>query len=154
MGDIEQAYSDGLVDPCRIPLENVKGDLAKGKALVLARLAADPHQRLVQDTAAEMESWACLQEEKASVMPSFTNLLSTLSQLNQATPKKLAETSRVLAAAARNTKSAAAPESQAALLTLWATQHYPLLQCKISTETLSRTYLLCNHLISDAVHIP
>ncbi len=40
----------------------VRRDLARGKGPVLARLADNPHRRLVEDTAKEMGWWACFEE--------------------------------------------------------------------------------------------
>jgi len=64
LDDIEQAYKEGLVDPGFIGFKNVKRDLAMGKDQVLARLADDPHRRLVEDTVAEMGWWSCFREEQ------------------------------------------------------------------------------------------
>jgi len=62
MDDIQQAYQDGLVDSRFIGWEDVRRDLATGKGPVLARLADNPHRRLVEDTAKEMGWWACFEE--------------------------------------------------------------------------------------------
>jgi hypothetical protein len=62
LDDIEQAYEDDLVDPSFISFENVQRELAMGKDRRLARLAADPHRRLVDDIVREMGSWACFEE--------------------------------------------------------------------------------------------
>jgi hypothetical protein len=64
MEDIERAYDDGLVDPGVISLANVKRDLARGQEQMLARLAADPHRRLIEDTIKEMGWWACFHDDK------------------------------------------------------------------------------------------
>jgi hypothetical protein len=64
--DIERAYEEELVNPGYITLGNVKRDLAMGQELVLARLADDPHRRLVNDTVAEMERWACFREDRTT----------------------------------------------------------------------------------------
>lgn len=60
--DIECAYEGGLVDPGYIGLDDVKSDLAMGKDRILARLAENPHRRLVENTTAEMGWWACFRE--------------------------------------------------------------------------------------------
>ncbi|MDZ4799713.1 MAG: DUF1186 domain-containing protein [Bryobacteraceae bacterium] len=60
--DIERAYNEGLVDPGYIRFDGVKRDLAAGKDRVLARLATDSHRRLVDDTVAEMQWWACFRD--------------------------------------------------------------------------------------------
>jgi hypothetical protein len=62
--DIEQAFAEGLVDPGYIGFDAFKRDLARGKEQVLARLARDPHRRLVEDTVAEMGWWPCFREEQ------------------------------------------------------------------------------------------
>jgi hypothetical protein len=62
LDDIERAYEEGLVDPGFIGFDDVKRDLAVGKERLLARLADDPHRRLVDDTIAEMGWWACFRE--------------------------------------------------------------------------------------------
>jgi preprotein translocase subunit SecA len=53
-----------LVDPTYIGFDDVERELASGKDQVLARLAEDPHLRLVEDTVTEMEWWACFREEE------------------------------------------------------------------------------------------
>jgi len=63
--DIEQAYEEGLVDPGFISFDDVKRDLAMGKNRVLARLASNPHRRLVEDTVKEMSRWACFRDKRA-----------------------------------------------------------------------------------------
>jgi hypothetical protein len=65
LNDIERAYEEGLVDPGYIGFDDVKRDLAMGKERVLARLADNPHRRLVEDTVAEMGWWACFHEDQA-----------------------------------------------------------------------------------------
>lgn len=62
LDDIERAYDEDLVDPGYIGLDDVKQDMAMGKDRVLARLADNPHQRVVDDTVAEMRWWACFRE--------------------------------------------------------------------------------------------
>ena len=64
LGEIEKAYEQGLVDPTFIGLDDVQGDLAKGKDWVLDKLANDPHSRLVTDTVKEMAWWASFHEEE------------------------------------------------------------------------------------------
>jgi hypothetical protein len=65
LGDIEQVYEEGLVDAGYIGFDDVKRDLAMGKDSVLARLAHDPHRRLVADTVAEMGWWSCFRGDRA-----------------------------------------------------------------------------------------
>jgi uncharacterized protein YecA (UPF0149 family) len=47
-----------------IGLDDVTGDLAKGKDWALARLATNPHRQLIDDTVKKMEWWACFKDEK------------------------------------------------------------------------------------------
>jgi len=62
--DIKQAYRDGLVNPGNISIGDVKYELAFGESRVLARLANDPHFRMVRSTVAEMEWWACFRKDR------------------------------------------------------------------------------------------
>lgn len=64
LDDIRQAYEEGLVDECYIGFDDVMRDLAQGKDRILARLAENPHRRLIDDTVAEMRWWACFQQDK------------------------------------------------------------------------------------------
>jgi len=64
LGDIERAYAEGLVDPGMVGLIGVRRDLAKGEEWALASLATNPHRRLVDDTAKEMQWWACFTENE------------------------------------------------------------------------------------------
>jgi hypothetical protein len=75
LDDIEQAYEEDLVDPGYIGFDDVKRDLSMDKEQALARLADSSHNRLVDDTVAEMGWWYCFQDEKAEVtaQPSVTN---------------------------------------------------------------------------------
>jgi hypothetical protein len=61
LDDIERAYEEDLVDPSYVNLDDVKRDLAMGKDQALARLADNLHNRLVDDTVAEMGWWNCFQ---------------------------------------------------------------------------------------------
>ena len=65
MGDIEQAYQDGLVDPYNIDIEDVHHDLNLGMKAVLERLRDDSHHQIVRDAIHEMERWACFRNEPA-----------------------------------------------------------------------------------------
>jgi len=62
--EIEQAYEQGLIDTMLITLDDVKADLAQGKEWALAKLAADSHRRLVDDTVKEMGWWASFKEDE------------------------------------------------------------------------------------------
>jgi hypothetical protein len=64
LDDIERAYDEELVDPSYIGLKDVKNDLAMGQDRLLARLAENPHRRLVEDTVAEMGWWSCFREDR------------------------------------------------------------------------------------------
>lgn len=89
--DIQKAYEDGLVDSGCIRFDNVKRDLAMGKDRILARLADDPHLRLVEDTVAEMRWWACFREDRAKntayAAPNSKLNPAASSQIRRATPK-------------------------------------------------------------------
>jgi hypothetical protein len=92
LDDIEHAYEEGLIDPRYIGFDDVKGDLAMGKDRILARLADDPHRRLVEDTVAEMGWWACFREKPAknadhAASNSKLHVAATSSQIKRATPK-------------------------------------------------------------------
>jgi len=69
VGDIERAYSEGLIDEGMIGLDDVHRDLAKGKEWALERLATNPHRHLVDDTVKEMEWWACFREKEPRAAP-------------------------------------------------------------------------------------
>jgi hypothetical protein len=93
--DIKQAYEDGLVDPGFIGFDDVKRDMAMGKDRILARLADNPHRRLVDDTVAEMGWWACFREGSRNGANSPTEVPSkdgprpggAASQIVRAAPK-------------------------------------------------------------------
>jgi Protein of unknown function (DUF1186)/SEC-C motif len=95
LDDIKQAYDEGLVDPGYIDFKHVKQDLALGKDRLFARLADDPHRRLVSDTVTEMEWWACFREGSPngakSIAPASANSgenpVAPSSQIITATPK-------------------------------------------------------------------
>jgi Protein of unknown function (DUF1186)/SEC-C motif len=70
LDDIERAYEDGLVDPGYIGFDDIKRDLAMGKDQVLARLADDPHRRLVEDTVKDMGWWACFRDDRPTQVKS------------------------------------------------------------------------------------
>jgi hypothetical protein len=85
LDDIKQAYAEGLVDPSYIGFDDVKRDLVMGKDRILARLADDPHRRLVSDTVAEMGWWACFREDSQN-RAKGTAQASANSRLNPAAP--------------------------------------------------------------------
>jgi len=89
--DIERAYEEELVDPGYIDIDEVKRDLALGKDLVLARLADDPHRRLVEDAVAEMEWWDNSREDLVKnttyVAPSSEVNPPAYSTVRRETPK-------------------------------------------------------------------
>jgi Protein of unknown function (DUF1186)/SEC-C motif len=87
MGDIEQAFEDELVDPGFISLKNVKREMAMGKDRVLARLMAERHQRLVEDTAAEMSWWACFHDDKPRMDTPAPTLPQPFRTVRNSTPK-------------------------------------------------------------------
>ena len=67
MEDIGKAYEDGLIDPDVVSTEDFERELAKGKEQCLEELRAE--RRLVEDTAAEMQWWACFQEDRLDAGP-------------------------------------------------------------------------------------
>ena len=89
--DIKKAYEDDLVDPGYIGFDDVERDLAMGKERILARLADNPHRRLVEDTVAEMGWWACFREDRAKnttrVAPNSKLSPAPSSPISRATPK-------------------------------------------------------------------
>jgi hypothetical protein len=92
MSDIELAYEEGLVDPGYIGFDDVKRDLTMGKECILARLADNRHRRLVEDTVAEMEWWACFREDRAkntahAASESKLHLSAPSSRITRSTPK-------------------------------------------------------------------
>ena len=89
LADIRQAYEEGLVDPGYIRLENVERDLEVGKDRLLARLANNPDLRLVEDTVAEMGSWACFREEKETRSQAATRSPANLNSTPAAGPPQL-----------------------------------------------------------------
>lgn len=56
-GDIQQAYTDNLVEEGMIEFEDVESTLAEGKATALGRLQQRQF-RLITDTIGELEQWA------------------------------------------------------------------------------------------------
>jgi hypothetical protein len=64
LDDIKRAFADELVDESLIDFDDVKRELAMGRERVLARLTATPHYQLIEDTAAEMESWPCFDNDR------------------------------------------------------------------------------------------
>ncbi|MCC6589984.1 MAG: DUF1186 domain-containing protein [Bryobacterales bacterium] len=92
LDDISHAYDEGLVDPGYIGFDDVKRDLATGKDRILARLANNPHRRLVEDTVAEMGWWACFREDRAkdrahAASDSKLHRAEPSFQIKRATPK-------------------------------------------------------------------
>jgi hypothetical protein len=95
LDDIEHAYEEGLVDPGYVGFDDVKRDLAMGKDRILARLADNPHRRLVEETVAKMGWWACFREDRRNRVKgtaeasanSSLSLASPSSQVRRATPK-------------------------------------------------------------------
>ncbi|MGA7980992.1 MAG: DUF1186 domain-containing protein [Chromatiaceae bacterium] len=60
--DIERAYDDGLVDYFYIRMDRVRMALAEGEEKVLQR-SRQFRADLIDDTVAEMASWACFQDK-------------------------------------------------------------------------------------------
>ena len=63
LDDIRRAYEEELVDPGHAGFDEVEQDLAEGRDRILSKLADNPHRRLVDDTVAEMSSWAYFRED-------------------------------------------------------------------------------------------
>jgi hypothetical protein len=93
LDDIKQAYEEGLVDPGFIGFDDVKSVMAMGKDRTLARLADDPHRRLVDDTVAEMGWWACFRQDSRNGANSPTEVSS------RTTPKPGVAASQIIKAA-------------------------------------------------------
>ena len=73
--EIERAFAEGLVDTGYIDLRSVKRHFETGKDRAFARLAMDPQNTFVDDTAHEMAGWPCFQKPqrpaKTSVIEQF-----------------------------------------------------------------------------------
>jgi len=63
LDDIRRAYEEELVDLGYMGFNYVEQDLAEGRDRILSKLADNPHRRLVDDTVAEMSSWAYFRED-------------------------------------------------------------------------------------------
>ncbi len=81
--DIRRACAERLVDPGYISIEDVERDLPLGKDRALARLAANRHHRLVEDTVAEMSWWYCFQDHSREREPAKSPAISPV----RTTPK-------------------------------------------------------------------
>lgn len=57
--DVVRGYQDGLVDTFFVNPQHVRGALDQGKEITLARSRESGSYRLVEDTIAEMQDWAC-----------------------------------------------------------------------------------------------
>jgi hypothetical protein len=62
--DIERSFQEELVDTSFVNRQNVRQALDQGMERTLARLREDRTYRLIEDTIAETEWWACFQPEK------------------------------------------------------------------------------------------
>lgn len=62
--EIEQAFSDGLVDTTLIRAQDVNWYLKKGKDFALAKLTQDHNMRFIEDTVHDLAGWACFQESQ------------------------------------------------------------------------------------------
>lgn len=65
--EIEEAFAEGLVDETFIDFQLVDESLALGKEKVLAELPKRGY-RLIEDTIAEMEWWACFRQRRQPVV--------------------------------------------------------------------------------------
>lgn len=61
--DIERCFRDELVDTFFVNPRDIHATLDKGKERTLGRLREDRTYRLIEDTIAEMEWWACFKPE-------------------------------------------------------------------------------------------
>jgi hypothetical protein len=61
--DVVRSFQEGLVDTFFVNPQHVRGALDEGKEKTLARLREDRTYRLIEDTIAEMEWWACFRSE-------------------------------------------------------------------------------------------
>lgn len=59
--EIRAAFARNLVDPFVVSPADVEATLADGKEATLAKVAANPHNHLVEDTIRETEWWYCFQ---------------------------------------------------------------------------------------------
>jgi hypothetical protein len=89
LDDIKRAYDDGLVETGHVGFDDVKRDLALGKDRVLARLADDPHRRLVEDTVEEMVGWACFQDDTPSGVKSSAQASAKANLMPEAAPVQI-----------------------------------------------------------------
>jgi hypothetical protein len=64
--EIERAYRDGLVNFRAIPLEEVRGFLARSLEEVMRALRENGNCKMIRDTAAEMSWWASFNEKPAA----------------------------------------------------------------------------------------
>ena len=61
--DVARSFQDGLVDTFFVNLQEVRLALDRGMERTMARLRDDRTYRLIEDTIAEMEWWACFKSE-------------------------------------------------------------------------------------------
>jgi hypothetical protein len=59
IGDIREAYEQGLVNTGFINIEEVEKTLKRSKASVLKELYSNPYYRLIEDPIEDMEGWVC-----------------------------------------------------------------------------------------------
>ena len=75
MGDIQQAYEEGLVDETFIDLGYVKETLARGKERTLRDLRGDRKRQFIEDTIKDIGWWACFHDlEKVSSVTSSLDI--------------------------------------------------------------------------------
>jgi hypothetical protein len=99
--DIQRAYKERLVDPGYIGFDDVQRDLTMGKDRVLARLADNPHRRLVADTIQEMGWWACFRDKRPSRVEGAAQA-SAKSKLTALTPRTFAPIEKTTPKIGRN----------------------------------------------------
>ena len=86
LGEMERAFEEGLIDPISIGLDDVRGDLAKGEEWALARLADNPHRKLIDDTVKKMEWWACFEENQVRLERPRTPVLEAATPWREESP--------------------------------------------------------------------
>jgi hypothetical protein len=69
IGDIEQAYADGLIETFFVRLEDVRRILSEDRDQVM-REARERSRGLIDDTVVEMRGWACFRRPEPAPKPS------------------------------------------------------------------------------------
>jgi hypothetical protein len=96
--DIKHAFTEELIEPGFIGLEDIDATLQRGKERVLDELHHNQRYSLITDTITEMEWWACFHPEGHAV-PNMSPVASP--PVKQAQHKAKDKHKRKLAKAAR-----------------------------------------------------